>query len=183
MRLLSLLEMRTKLSYLVALLAISSALIGCLKVENFPDEPTISFDELVIRGDSATINFSFTDGDGNFGLTEEDSNIPPFDEGIYQNNLFLSYFELDANGVWQEFSSNLPVTSPYYIPLGFNSSVEWLQPEGTNKTQQGTVSYNLGQAYFNPASALDSCRFSFYIVDRDLNESNVELTNSFKKPS
>jgi len=151
------------------------SLSGCLKVESFPDEPVVAFQSFVIENNMATLNFSFTDGDGNFGLTQEDNSTPPFNTEEYEHNLILEYFE-KVNGEWQRFGNDFPLTSPFYIPLGFRARVEYLIPEGTNKTQQGEISYDLGSAYFNPASDHDSVRFSFYILDRDLNQSNTEIT-------
>lgn len=173
--------MKAKLSYFILLFLTVILLSRCLKVESFPDEPVVEFTSFEIANGEATLNFSFTDGDGNFGLTEEDANTPPFDEGIYQNNLIVDYWELQ-NGEWQRFGNDFPQTSPFYIAGGFNNRVEWLIPEGTNQTQQGDVSYDMGSFYFNPDSPFDTCRFTFYIIDRDLNESNTSFTSSFLKP-
>ena len=46
---------------------------GCLKSEEFPPEPTLTFTSLSIRPDSALVEFAFSDGDGNFGLSGSDT--------------------------------------------------------------------------------------------------------------
>lgn len=181
MCLLSLLEMLAKLSYFGAIFILLVSLSSCLKVESFPDEPVVVFDTLIVQGDSAIVKFSFTDGDGNFGLTQDDSNTPPFDEGIYQNNLIMDYYEL-IDGNWQRFGNDFPSTSPFFMLQNYNARVEWIEPEGTNKTQQGEISYTLLAPYFQPTSPYETFRFSFFIVDRDLNHSNTAVTSPLTKP-
>jgi len=173
--------MVAKVSYFIVMLALLTAISSCLKVESFPDEPAIEFLELKTVGDSIAIHFSFTDGDGNFGLDDGDLLVPPFNTGIYNKNLIVDYFELQ-NGVWKKFSTTVPSTNPLYISTAFNAQVNWIVPEGTNKTQQGEITYHLANPYYVPTSPFDTCRYSLYIIDRDLNESNTELTTTFIKP-
>lgn len=172
--------MVAKLSYLLLISAILMSLSGCLKVESFPDEPVVAFQSLIIEDNSASLNFSFTDGDGNFGLTEEDANTPPFDGDDFKHNLIVDYYE-KIGDTWQRFGNDFSQTSPFFIITGFNARVEHLIPEGTNKTQQGEISYMISP-YFNPVTENDSARFTFYLLDRDLNQSNLETTTAFKKP-
>ena len=65
---------------IIPFIAISALLLsaGCESVEDFPDEPQITFKSLDIEGpNSATLKINFTDGDGDIGLSEADT-LPPF---------------------------------------------------------------------------------------------------------
>lgn len=152
---------------------------SCLKVEEYPDEPIIEFLSIEQSSNALELNFSFTDGDGNFGLEDGDS-LPPYDEDPFKQNLIVNYYELQ-DGEWRRFGNDLPLTSPYYIPGTFSQRVDWVKPTGQNQAQDGEVSYSI-EFYYNPDTSYDTCRYEFFIYDRDLNESNTELTNYFIKP-
>lgn len=60
--------------------------VGCFKPPEFPDEPEISFSNIVFipgadTGDSLILSIDFQDGDGDLGLSGSDDNFPyhPFD--------------------------------------------------------------------------------------------------------
>ena len=59
-----------------------SFLASCLKPQSFPPEPAIEFVSFEAQGDSGIIVFSFTDGDGDIGLGQEQLD-PPFDTSSY----------------------------------------------------------------------------------------------------
>ncbi|MEM9897106.1 MAG: hypothetical protein AAF789_12120 [Bacteroidota bacterium] len=79
--------MRVKTFYLPLFSILLIFLAGCFKEEFVPDEPQIVFEDIVfidvpqgVEGtDSLKLTFSFTDGDGNLGLTPADI-FPPFNE-------------------------------------------------------------------------------------------------------
>ena len=50
---------------------------ACLRTEEFPPEPRITFKAFNLVGDSASIVITFTDGDGDVGLNPGDT-FPPY---------------------------------------------------------------------------------------------------------
>ena len=120
--------MINKISFCVSLFFIlfSSA---CLKKEEYPIEPIISFKEMKINphvnsiGGTVYLTISFTDGDGDIGLEVSDS-IPPYDY-----NLFVKLFG-KKNGIYEEII--FPDST-----LNFNARIPVLNANGSNKTLKG----------------------------------------------
>ena len=46
---------------------------SCLKVETYPDEPSVEAVRMTVSSDSAFVEVDFIDGDGNVGLGQEDT--------------------------------------------------------------------------------------------------------------
>ena len=172
--------MRAKVSYFLYAGIISVLFTSCLKNTDYPDEPIIVYTGIEKTTSGLDLNFSFTDGDGNFGLGQADT-IAPFDEAPFNRNLILTYYEMQE-GVWQRFGDDFPIFSPYYLATPFSAAVQWVTPTGQNKTQEGTVTFSIVDPYYNFDSLYDTCRFEFFIYDRDLNKSNTEVTDYFLKP-
>ncbi|MFK7756095.1 MAG: hypothetical protein AB8B53_04100 [Flavobacteriales bacterium] len=152
---------------------------SCLEKEEFPDEPVIKFMSIEEKGNELELKFSFTDGDGNFGLEAGDT-LSPFDSDPYQQNLIVSYYELQ-NGEWQRFGQDFPSFSPFYIDVAYGQRVPLVEPTGQREVQEGEVTYDI-VGYYNENSPFDTARFEFFIYDRSLNASNVEVTSFFIKP-
>jgi hypothetical protein len=57
------------------IVSVALSFLGCLDLESFPNEPQITFKSFNIAadGNGAALQISFTDGDGNFGLNQEDT--------------------------------------------------------------------------------------------------------------
>lgn len=148
-------------------------LSACLKVEEFPDEPSITLRDFRTYPDSARIVIGFTDGDGDIGLNEADTtgNFAP--ESVYYNNLFCDYFELQ-NGEWVKYDD---IAIPFYY------RVPRVTPSGQNPTLIGEMSVLLAPLYYIPGTGYDTCRFEVKLVDRSLNMSNVVRTRAFVKPN
>ena len=144
-----------------ALLALSVVFPACLKTDEFPVEPNITFKSLEVFGDSASLTVSFTDGDGDIGLAPGDT-FPPYDTLPYSFNLFVEYEELQ-NGVWTQVDLLLPLY--YRIPV--------ITPTGQNKTLEGDLSVALKPFPTVIGGAYDTVRYSVKLVDRALHESNV----------
>ncbi|MCH2213759.1 MAG: hypothetical protein MK086_01180 [Flavobacteriales bacterium] len=155
------------------------AAVSCNEKDDLPDEPVINsidFDE-----DQKLLIFNFTDGDGNFGLSESMTN-PPFQDSIdggineFSNNLWLDLF------VKEEGSYNLVETSN---PNGFDFRIPELTPQGQNKQLRVTGTYDLAfdlEALTegnNPELSIgDTLKFEVILVDRDLNLSNLATTEN-----
>lgn len=147
---------------------------ACVKPEEFPVEPRIAYKEFKILQDSASLVISFTDGDGDVGLDPSDIQ-PPFDpDGAYHNNLFVEYYKRE-NGEWQQVEFLLPLH--YRIPR--------ITPTGQNKTLKGEIAVALKPWPLlpkPPGSPADTIRFSIRMVDRALNESNLEYSEAIILP-
>jgi len=158
----------------ISLVIIISGLIifsSCAKFEEYPVIPQIEFVSFATllnsqQNDSlGYLTISYTDGDGNIGLTSEE-NTPP-----YQYNFFLDIYEI-INGVQQKII--FPDTS-----INFNSRIPILTPEGVNKSIKGEIEMELELFIMSPFLATDTISFELYILDRALNKSNVVHTPDF----
>ena len=140
------------------------AFSGCRKLQQFSDEPALTFVNFVQAGaDSARIIVSFTDGDGDIGLRASDT-LPPHDF-----NLFLEYFELQ-NGEW--IKPELATPFYYRIPP--------LSESDNGKALQGEIEVNLSPFYYAPGA--DSIRYEVRLRDFALNESNIITTDLILVP-
>lgn len=156
------------------MILLASCMAGCLKKEEYPDEPVISLQSFTIVPDSAILVFNFTDGDGNFGLKETDfidsADCPK------NYNLYSEYFE-KINGQWVWIELN-PCTNPNAQP--FYSRVPFAEPTGQFKSQKGEVRVVMDDYYLD--SEYDTCKFEIHVVDLTQNKSNVITTQEFVKP-
>jgi hypothetical protein len=158
------------------LLFIALATTACLKKKELSDKPLIGDHRMEISPDSAIIYLNFTDGDGNFGLNEEDT------FGIFaicQNkyNLIADYFEQE-NGVWNRIELD-ECTNPNAGT--FNLRVPWVKPTGQNQTQEGEIKVVMEDWYLDAQNGRDTIKFEVKIVDRDLNVSNTVVLGPFTK--
>jgi len=144
---------------------------GCLKTEEFPPEPRITFKSFEFFGDSASLTFSFTDGDGDIGLDATDT-YAPFDTGsTYYFNLFLEHSER-INGEWNDVTFAEPIH--YRIPR--------ITPTGQNKTLEGEIAVAIDPFSLFITGNADTVRYSVELVDRSLNRSNKVFTNDIVVP-
>ena len=167
----------------VLILIVTIGLIfgSCRKFEEYPEIPEIEFVDfpLVINTSSGIIErgiltFNYKDGDGDLGLDTGDT-LPPFDfSSPYYYNLIITYFE-KQNGVFVKVPLlSWNSDSSYYDTLTFNSRFPVLTPESGNMNIKGVFQDTL--YVYNPISEYDTIKFSFYIYDRALNQSNVVET-------
>lgn len=140
---------------------------SCLKPKEYPIEPVIEFNSFTKMNDSARIVFSFTDGDGDIGLGENEIQ-PPYDTGSkYYNNVFIRYYE-KVNGVFQQG------VNAQGDPIEFTYRTQKLQPSGKNKALKGEIIIYLVPIYYNPFSAnSDTIKYDIQMADRALHLSNI----------
>lgn len=157
--------MNTKITLilLIALIGLAS----CLKPETFPEEPAINFESFSILKDSGELVISFTDGNGDIGLNEDDTtgNFAP--NKLYHHNLFIEYYEKDNVLGWVRGKdlSGEDISFLYRIP--------YLTPNGNNKALKGNIEIVIEPTYYNPLSSQsDTVKYRIKLVDRALNESN-----------
>lgn len=150
-------------------------LASCLKKEEIPPVPRLTFNSIQNFGDSIKVLVDFTDGDGNFGLEQGDT-TGVFDDCLRSFNLYAEYYEKN-NGVWVQTVLD-PCENPNAVPFYYR--VPWAKPTGQDPSQQGTITL-LMKTYFIP-SENDTIKFDIKIVDRDLQESNLISTSEIVKP-
>lgn len=145
-------------------------IFSCERIEEYPDEPVIEFQSFLLKDTIDELDnqiklgkliFSFTDGDGDIGLSAGDT-LPPYcDTCDYHYNLFISLFEKTDS---EFYEADLQIPLYYRIPYAVQ--------DGQNKTLKGQIHIN-----FEYNSILyDTIKYEFYMVDRALHQSNIETT-------
>jgi len=154
---------------------------SCEKEEDLPDEPIINTIDFTKADTSLVIKF--TDGDGNFGLSQGDT-LPPFqfyedDDGTIRNRYYYNYW-LD---IYVKRSGQFVLFEPINEENGFDFRIPEITPQGQNKQLRVTVTNDLSlelkdliESSANDIFLGDTVKFSLVLVDRDLNESETKET-------
>lgn len=168
------------------LLLLSIAFVSCDKEKRYPSTPEILSAELIPTNNAADIKVVFTDGDGDFGLDDNELD-PPFHmweiteegdsiENKYFYNIHIGY-EVKENGEW--VIVNTAGSSNGRSPV--------ITPKGQNKQIRATIYYHLQSTDFvllidDEVEVGDTIRYTIMVNDRALNESNVMPTNEYVIP-
>ncbi len=155
--------------------------VSCRKKDTFPIIPEIRFSKFLVEVDTAThvarrgvLEFSFKDGDGDIGLPANYLN-PPFNPGSkYYYNLIIKYFEKQHGKFVEVPLLSWNPDSARYDTITFNARIPWLTPKLGNKAISGTIQDTL--FIDNPGSPYDTIKFTFFIYDRALHQSNTDST-------
>lgn len=157
--------------------------VACVEFEPVSPIPEISFIsyELFDGTDSlgnpiiiGRIEFSFIDGDADFGMELQWMDTTGWDERNY--NVFFKpyekidsvYFRIPDDTVGKEYPNYNP--PPYYKVWRETP----LDRVGQNKTVRGIIRINME---FQIIPEYDTVRYDFYITDRANNKSNVASTS------
>jgi len=150
-------------------------LCGCRRPVEFsvvPEIKFIQFEQNNPKENEGTLVFYFQDGDGDIGLNGTDV-YPPFNLGaIYYYNFFCDYYE-KQNGVFVKIDS--VETDKGFEPFNFNGRIPRLSDVFGGESISGEIVHIISPYYydiFSPYS--DTIQLKFYIVDRNLNHSNIE---------
>ncbi len=119
-------------------------------------------------GDSTSLVISFTDGDGDIGLNQGDTNPPYAPGSTYYYNLFCDMSKRQ-NNAWVTV-----MQLPYYY------RVPSITPTGQNKALNGDIAVALQPFPLPPVVVGDTVRFNVKLVDRALHESNTVTTEAIK---
>lgn len=146
---------------------------ACEEIKTYPEIPSVDYQSFSLY---ATIDalgnkillgkleFEFTDGDGDLGLEQPELDNPsdslPPDSLIY--NLYLSLYEKNDTG----FAKTEDINS-------LNFRVPYIERVGQNKTLKGRITIDLEYKVIE----YDTFFYTFYIVDRQFNKSNVDSTD------
>ena len=138
------------------LLIVGLTIYSCKKKQKYPNEPIIEYKGFERFGnDSAHFIISFTDGDGDIGLTQADTAAP------YLSNFFTKYYQ-KKNGVFIEKVLGFPLN--FRIPI-LNSGKK-------SKSLEGEIVIKFSAPFYYPTTTKDTILYEVYIVDRALNQSN-----------
>lgn len=158
--------MRTKISFIVIISAL--VLSSCLKPEEFPLEPIITYERFNVMTDSASLVISFTDGDGDIGLSRNDTTGDFSPSNYFHHNLFIEYYEKDDALGWVRGKTLAG------DDISFIYRVPYLTPNGNNKALKGEIEVTLEPTYYNPfSSESDTIMYKITLADRSLKVSNV----------
>ncbi len=144
--------------YLLIIIAGAFITYACVKKTTYPTSPTIDYRDFIpYEGDSADLKISFTDGDGDIGVSENDST----------RTFWYTYYYLDT-------LQNKYVG--YYRPL-FNDTLRLgyiiKAPADSYKGKpiSGEISVRLQQ--FRHIKKVKNVKYVFYLFDEAGNKSNV----------
>lgn len=156
---------------LLVILTLSATAFGCKKPIEYPLEPIIKFESIVVKQDvpgidsKSFITISFTDGDGDIGYYPRESGQNPseFDNPAspYYNNYVVKTWIRRA-GSWVEDTTNVSARLPY------------LTPQGANKALKGEIQRELT---LPTAMLQDTLKYDIFIWDRALHKSNIVTTS------
>jgi len=150
---------------------------GCKREVTFPPEPAITFKEFKKLGnDSAQIIISFTDGDGDIGLAQDDT-FPPHNNGSKDYyNFFMRYYYKDTNGNFVPYLAYLN-TDTVLDTLDFNYRVPYLTQNGQKESLTGDIIITMQPFPIYYVNGHQTIRYEIYIRDRELNQSNKVMSD------
>ncbi|MEY4110727.1 MAG: hypothetical protein RLZZ46_1082 [Bacteroidota bacterium] len=135
---------------------------SCKPQETGSPLPVITFKSLVFAADTASLQLSFIDGDGDIGLTQNDT------AGDFRYNCFVDlYKKTGSDWIKQEF------ILPYYYRIPVLN-------RGNKKILEGDIRLTLYD--FPPdlgTPGVDTLKASVYIKDKALNASNTVFSQEF----
>lgn len=171
------------LKLIIALIAVAFAGQSCLKSEEFPAEPRLEYIDFTNDPENAIMRFSFTDGDGNVGLNDNDT-LAPFNPtndppNLNHWNLWIRYY-VKIDGEWFAYQSEDPDGLRYLDPNSTFTRIPRLDPEGQNKSLEGEVIIDMTGWY--PLTSADTVRYGVVLLDRDLNRSNEARSEIIVNP-
>jgi hypothetical protein len=171
------------------ILAISILVSSCVEFELVSPVPEISLIDFGVTEGYDTLlqqavkvgllEFSFIDGDADFGVYWDVANDNSFPDSV-RYNLFINLYE-KINGAYRiKYFTQWISDSNRFDTLSLNQYIyynEKLDRVGQNKTVKGIIRSSIQMV--STEDLKDSLRLEFYIRDRALNKSNIEYTNDF----
>lgn len=157
--------MPVKQAIILIFFSMTIALTACLKKETASPVPLIEFKDFQANKDTANLFINFTDGDGDIGLTQNDTVAPN------NYNCFITYFE-KQKGIWVKKQ----------LPFDFNYRIPVINTSSKKKTIKGEIKIAIKPYYYDPFSKYDTIKYEIYIVDKALNKSNVITTREIITP-
>ncbi|MCS6795461.1 MAG: hypothetical protein RMJ97_11995 [Raineya sp.] len=167
------------------------------KKPEFPFEPSISFRSMSKKSlldgngqvieDSIFLDINFKDGNGDIGLSVEDTTgqfarrRPDKSFNPYYYNFYCTIYRRNKfTGVYERLILPKfidPVTNTEF-ETNIHGRVPPLAPKDKQSPIEGVIRYNIGGLFYDVIgiNKRDSIRFEVFIYDRALNQSNVITT-------
>lgn len=156
-----------KKSLYIALITLPLVFSSCFKTEDYGSVPVITFDEFVATGDSAKLIFDFTDGEGDIGLHDNQTEAPYHFGSKYYYNVYIEYLEKDDT---EGFKHTLDLNGD---TIAFPIRIHPILDLDESKSIKGKIEVALTPLYYNPnSSQSDTIKFRIQLIDRELHESN-----------
>lgn len=162
----SIMNRKPNIRILLLMLFSAFACTSCIEKQQYPNEPQIEYKDFLVMQNSQDYDslgflvISFTDGDGDLGLSQADT-LPPFNpSSTYYYNYFIKFYQ-QINGIM------VPVTEPY------NGRIPDVNPEDIDIDLAGEIEIEIDLSILAIAFSSDTIQLEAYIVDRALNHSNT----------
>jgi len=157
---------------LLLLAFVTICIYACVKQENLPSIPYITYKNFVWnQKDTAIMQITFQDGDGDVGTT-----VPLAASSPYYYDLVMVYYYKGSDSLFHQYK--IPVQNDWLM-TGYH--IPYLTPKGQNKTLTGTIDVNMQVPFWIPGHNI--VRFDIYIYDRALHKSNIITTPEIHIPS
>ena len=167
-----------RIPFFILLISFPILFFRCSNQIEYSNIPAIEFKEFQLikynnsnRDSVLKIIISFVDGDGDLGLTQEDT-IAPFNPGsVFYKNYYAYYYEKVGDTFFQvrPEDSGIPIGDTIRYSYRFPD----LRTQSNNKALKGDIEVTIGD--INPVKS-SILRFEIYIFDRALNISNKITT-------
>lgn len=160
--------MKLLIKIVLSLFSLAIIFAACEEIKTYPEIPSVDYQSFSLYATTdalgnkillGKLEFEFTDGDGDIGLNQPESENPP-DSLLY--NLYLSLYEKQDTG----FTKTEDINS-------LNFRVPYIERKGQNKTLKGRITIDLEYKIIE----YDTFFYTFYIVDRQFNKSNVDSSD------
>ncbi len=165
-------KVKTLLQPAILLLMSLLMLNSCMEKQEYPDVPRLEFLSFTILEHPAGYDsigimlLSYTDGDGDLGVFECDTNT---------YNFFVSYYRMD-NGELKPGLRFNQVTNEFDT-INFNNCFNQLAPDGYTGWIKGEIEDTIRPLYdVRSTKTVDTVKFTAYLVDRAGNKSNTVET-------
>lgn len=169
-----------KLSSFLLLSGIVLFLSDCRKItDTYSTTPVITFNNYTVNYtvDSTgnpdykiILTISFTDGDGDIGLTQSDTTGNFASDKPYYYNLFVNYYE-KVNGTFIRMYNAYPFPSNGTDTIKYDGRIPNITPTGRNKAIHGDIEYTIDLG--SGSKTGNNIKFDFVLYDRALHRSNL----------
>jgi hypothetical protein len=134
----------------ILVLALFSVITGCFEAPNFPDTPSIDFENVEFKQgasifDSLIISIHYEDGDGDLGLDQSFDNDPRYAPGSFVQFADQNFVSVKDIGTPLSGVPGFDVAPPFIRPY---SCVNWVEAEFTNGVMD-TLLYIPNEDNFN----------------------------------
>ncbi|MES2763909.1 MAG: hypothetical protein V4677_16960 [Bacteroidota bacterium] len=151
---------RSFFKYLLFAAAIALVTYACVKKTTYPTTPTIEFkDFIAFTGDSADLQITFKDGDGDIGVGESDV-TPTF--------FYTYYYKDTVTNQYRAYYRPIPAPGDT-LRIGYN--VKSPSDSYKGKPINGEMSIRLQQSRHD--DWVKNVKYVFYLLDAAGNKSNV----------